>query len=151
MAGRDTRGVASLIEPPGDAPGKPVIALAVGGAEIPFELGKLVADTDHYLAANQPVPRAQRNLAQPFVEAQRRGVPEALGDDLGGPPRPADRAGDDLGAGGLGQREEAMPDRLGLRNAALGQRRVAPTLIPPRAVPFGLAVADEEDRHRRMR
>lgn len=36
MADRDDRTVADIAEPGGDARGKPVIALAVGGAEIPL-------------------------------------------------------------------------------------------------------------------
>src|SRR5438105_2732153 len=147
MADRDDGAVADLVEPSGDASGEFVIVFAVGGTEIPFELGELLAHQRADLAAIAPVPRAERDLAQPLVETHLRAVAEALGDDLGGAPRPADRAGDDRGGARLAQRAQAMPDRFRLRNATGGQRRVAPSLVAPREVPFGLAVPDEEDRH----
>ena len=116
-------------------------------------------DTNPYTRETTPT----MSRGKDFREPRRRGFDDdnfgsrdsgpgfQMPRQFGGPPRPADRAGDDPGGAGLGQCAQAMPDRLCLRNAAGGQRRVAPSLVTPREVPFGLAVPDEEDRHRRMR
>src|SRR5579863_4435683 len=109
MADDDGRPVSGLPQPVGDASGKPVVALAVGGLEIPFVFGETRAHARADLAAVEPIPRAQRDLAQAVVEPWRRVVPETCGDDLGGAARPAERAGDDGGAGGLRHGAEAMP------------------------------------------
>src|SRR6266478_7675744 len=62
MADRDHRAVADRLEPSGDAPGKPLIALAVGGLEVPFKLLKTLTHPGPDLGAVEPVPRAERNL-----------------------------------------------------------------------------------------
>jgi hypothetical protein len=54
------------------------------------------------LVAVEPVPRTDRDFPQALVEPQARGAAETISsdlaaDNLGGAPRPADRAGDDFG------------------------------------------------------
>src|SRR5438067_3113421 len=106
MTDDDDRAVGLLREPAGNAPGESLVRLAVDSVKIPFELLEIGAHPGTDLAAVEPVPGAERNLAQPIVEAQRRGVSQALGDDLGAAPRPADRARDNRGADGFGQRAQ---------------------------------------------
>src|ERR1700681_829141 len=49
--------VADLSQPSGDASGKRVVALAVGGVEIPFELFELRTDPGADISAIEPIPR----------------------------------------------------------------------------------------------
>jgi hypothetical protein len=68
-----------LGKPGGDAAAEPVIALAIGGSEIPFVIAIAVEDPGDErgdLVAAQSVPRAERDFAQPLVKAQRPGAAE---------------------------------------------------------------------------
>ena len=86
-------------------------------------------------------------LAQPIVHGDRARGAEPLADDRRGSIGPALRAGNDRGRGGLGQCRQQPTDHIGLGDAARGQRRVEPALIPPLEIPQGLAVADQQDGH----
>src|SRR5207302_5369620 len=81
MTDDDDRTTRLLRQPAGNAPGESLVRLAVDSVEIPLELLEIGAHPGTNLAAVEPVPGAERNLAQPIVEAQRRGVSQALGDD----------------------------------------------------------------------
>src|SRR4051812_35139988 len=143
---------AEIGKPGGDASGKTVIGLAVGAAEIPLPTAFFAREDFRRalpdLALVEPVPRAERDLAQPLVEMDRPAmvalVAQAFGDDLSGVPGAAERAGDDRGAFRFGQKPQTAADRPGLRDALGGQRGVEPALIAGGAVPLGLAMPDRE-------
>src|ERR1700720_561542 len=102
---RDDRPSVLLGEPGGDPGGEIVIGFAVGGTEIPFVPTIAVENSRGErgdLAAVEPAPRTDRDFAQALVEPQARGAAQTISsdlaaDNLGGAPRPADRAGDDFG------------------------------------------------------
>jgi hypothetical protein len=97
------------------------------------------------VAIGQPIPGADRDLAQPIVDDQSLPGAKMTGDDFSSLPRPAQRAGDDPRECGVRQASDQLPDGMRLGHAALGQRRVEAALNASLQVPLGLAVADQQD------
>lgn len=145
-----------IIEPGGEPADECVVGLTVGGAEIPFVTPiavKYAGRQGRDLVAVEAIPGADRDFLEALVEHERRGIAARGLDQLGGAPGTAERAGDNRQANRLRQDAHPAADRLGLGEAAAGQRRIAPALIAPGEVPLGLAVAHQEDdaAHRRAR
>ena len=82
VADRDDRIRPEIGEKGGDAPGEIVIGLAVGAAEIPFPAAVLAGEEFRRaapdLALVEPVPAAERDLAQPLVDADRTGMAASI-------------------------------------------------------------------------
>jgi hypothetical protein len=139
VAVREERGVAAVLERPGDGPVGALAGLlgrlALGGTVLPQPpAGTALAD----LVGRQPLVGAVVVLAQVGVEL--RAVAEA--GQLGGLARAAQRAAEhdpELVAGEPVAQQPGDPAALGR------EREVGDARVPARHAPLGRAVADEDD------
>jgi len=93
------------VQPFANACGKAFVALAIRGAKIPLIASFTVEDARcprTYLMIGQCIPGADRELAEPIVDAQLRSGREMLTDDLGSSARASQWACDDPGGCGIG-------------------------------------------------
>jgi hypothetical protein len=140
---------AAFAEPFCEAGDQSVMALAIRSAEIPFVS---TIPVEHSRRAHcdfligQPIPGAERQFPQAIVNSQFRIGCQILPDDLAGVPCSAQWAGDDTRGFDVRQNLKKSADGMRLRDASFGQRRIRAALVTPLQIPFGFAMADEQDR-----